>query len=594
MQEKQLALARQIETEVTDYLTHPVSLTSGEIFSQQKLTKRISLFENHTYPTGKFDKQGNYKYWYDIQTSRIDSEVKNIDFDTKNVEAYSPITLDEVPNVIVNLKLSEYLRDTGQAEEINSAIEEGSGWGNIVWKKVKGRSERVDLKNFYVINQVARSLKQSPVIERHQLTQSEMREKGANWKNLDKILKDSGQKIYKSDVESTQQDTTMPMYSVYERNGEVSIKDLKEFTKEFTKEITVDGDENKYTFAKVIGVGTEGTSGGVKIKHIVFAQELSGLDNSDIYKEYHRGRYKGRWWREGLFELLFDCQVRANEIGNQISQGLQYASKVLFTGEDKQIIQNVITDLKNGDYIRSKDLRQVAVRMEGFDQLMADWNKTIELANEIANSREVVQGITPASGTPLGTSQMLNANANKLYDFLREKLAIPFKELFEEEIIPDLIESIKIEEVLRLTGDSKMMDRMRELIIENWYIQNLVILGPHTKEMADTLKAEKMKEMGKKKDLFIKEFKKAFDNYKPRVSVIITGENTRRLEERDSFIQFVPMEADPIRRTALIEEGMRRSGIDVGGLPKTPPEQLQGLVGTERKPALATKEDATT
>ena len=587
MEDIKIALAKQIETEITDYLTKPVSLTSGETFSQHKLVRRISLFENHTYPTGKFDKQGNYKYWYDIQTSRIDAEVKNIDFDTKNVMVYSPFEVDEVPSIIVNLKLSEHLKETGQAEEINSAIEEGSGWGNIVWKKVKGRSERVDLKNFYVINQVARSLKQSPVIERHQLTQSELREQGKNWRNLDKVLKDSGQRIYKSDVESTQQDTTMPIYSVYERNGEVNLKDLKEFT----KEPVMEGDENKYTFAKVIAVGTEGTSGGVKIKYIVYAKELAGLNNGDIYKEYHRGRYKGRWWREGLYELLFDCQVRANEIGNQIAQGLQYASKVLFTGEDKQIIQNVITDLKNGDYIRSKDLRQVEVRMQGFDQLIADWNKTLELANDIANSREVVQGITPAAGTPLGTSQMLNANANKLYDFLREKLTIPYKEIFEEEVIPGLIETITMEEVLRLTGNSKMMDRMRELIIENWYINNLVAIGPHTKEVAETLKAEKMKEMSKKKDLPIKDFKRVFDDFKPRMATIITGENTRRLEERDSFIQFVPMEADPIRRSALIEEGMRRSGIDVGGLPKTNPEQLQGLAGVERKPALATKED---
>lgn len=584
MEDKKLNLAKQMESEISDYLTKPVTLSSGETYSQHKLIRRISLFETHTYPTGKFDKQGNYKYWFDIQTPRIDSEVKNIDFDSKNVEAYSPLKIDEVPNIITNLKLTGFLKETGQAEELNSAIEEGSGWGNIVWKKVGGGYERVDLKNFYVINQVARTLKQTPVIERHQLSQSEIRERGEKWKDLDKILKECGDKLYKSDVETTQQDTTTPTYFVYERNGEVKLSDLKEFTGEEIQE----KDNEKYVYAKVIGVGNEGTSGGVKIKHIARVVELSGYSNKDFYKEYHRSRFKGKWFREGLYELLFDCQVRANEIGNQISQGLQYASKVLFTGEDKQIIQNVVTDLKNGDYIRSKDLRQVEVQMQGFEQLVADWNRIIDLANEIANSREVVQGITPAPGTPLGTSQLLNTNANKLYDFLREKFSIPFREIFEEWIIPDLIESIKAEEVLRLTGDSKMMDRMRELIVDNWYVENLVRIGVHSKEVAETLKAEKMKELAKKKDLFIKEFKKSFENYKPRVSVVITGENTRRLEERDTFIQFVPMEADPVRRSALIEEAMRKSGIDVGGLPKTPQEQLLGLAGT-REPALATK-----
>jgi len=404
MEKEKSALAKVIEQEISDYFSKTIETQPGVTFSQQAIVKRIGLFESHTYPTGKFDKQGNYKYWYDIITSRVDSEVKNIDFDTKNIEVYSPLKMDEVADTIANLKLHQFLKDTNQEEELNSAIEEGAGWGNVVWKKVKGGYERADLRNFYVINQSARTLNQSPVIERHQLTSTEVRARD-KWQHIDEVLKTCGQNIYKSNVESTQEDTTTPIYTFYERNGEVSLHDLKEAMGETPAE----GDKDKYVFAKIIGAGTEGTAGGVKIKYLVFAQNLDGMTNSDIYKEYHRGRYKNRWWREGLYELLFDCQVRANEIGNQIAQGLQYASKIIFTGDDKQIIQNVITDLRNGDYIRGQNLRQVEVRLQGFDQLANDWNRTLELANEIANSREVVQGITPASGTPLGTSHRRGA-----------------------------------------------------------------------------------------------------------------------------------------------------------------------------------------
>ena len=51
--------------------------------------------------------------------------------------AYSDAKIDELPCLIVNLKLKEYLRETCQAEEINSAIEEGSGWGMSVEKNKK-------------------------------------------------------------------------------------------------------------------------------------------------------------------------------------------------------------------------------------------------------------------------------------------------------------------------------------------------------------------------------------------------------------------------------------------------------------------------
>ena len=68
---------------------------------------------------------------------------------------------------LTNLKLKEYLRETGQDEEFNDAIEEGSGWGNLVWKKVGKKYERCDLKNLYVINQTAQCLDESPVIEQN-------------------------------------------------------------------------------------------------------------------------------------------------------------------------------------------------------------------------------------------------------------------------------------------------------------------------------------------------------------------------------------------------------------------------------------------
>lgn len=568
---KKPALAKIMEREITDYLTRDVSLSKDNSFSQAKLVRRIGLFEAKVYPSGKFDSQGNYKYWYDIISPRADSEVKNVDFDTKNIEAWSPRKIDEVPNLIVNLKLSEWLRLNGQAEELNSAIEEGSGWGNIVWKKVKGNYERADLRNFYVINQTAQSLNDSAAIERYQMTQSDIRKVGKNWNYLRNVLSKCGQNLYKRDVDSVQEETTMPIYSIYERNGEVCLADLKAYR----QEEVLPGDEDIFVYAKVIGAGTEGTSGGaVKIKYIVFAQE-----GKNPYKEYHRGRYKGRWWREGIYEILFDVQVRANEIGNQLAQGLQYAAKTIFRSDDVKLIQNVINDLKNGDIIKSKDIQQVEMTMQGFSELANEWNRIIEIANDLANSREVVQGITPASGTPLGTTQLMDINATKLFDFIREKISIPLRELFEEEVIPKIVSTIKVEETLRLVGDSSLMQRLREMLVEDWYIENLINLPPHSPEVAKTLKDEQMKKLGTKA-IFLKEFRQRFEGYKAYASVVITGENVDLPGKAATYSTFIGLEQDPVRRSYLIEKAMRTLGIDVGELPRSTPEQLAGVVPT--------------
>ena len=565
---QETSLRKVIGQEIQQFLTEEAESSGGYSFSQHKITNRITLFETHTYPQGKFDSQGNYKYWYDIISPRVDSEIKNIDFDTKDILAYSSRKNDALPCLITNLKIKEYLRETGQAEEINSAIEEGSGWGNIVWKKVKGGYERVDLSNFYVINQTAECLDETPVIERHQFTAPDLRAKMDVWENVEETMKECNTKTYKTDIGTQEQDTTVPYYEIYERNGEISVKDYKEQQ----GEKAVKGDEDKYILAKVIGAGTKGNQSGVEIKHILFCEELKGKKMSDIYKEYHRSRYKKRWWREGIYELLFDLQVRANQIGNQIAQGLELASKTVLRSGDKLIVQNILTDILNGDIIKSEDLSQVVLRMDAFDQLAAEWNRVLELANDLTNSREVVQGITPTSGTPLGTTQLLNQNAGKLFDFIREKLAIPFSEIFEKWVIPELVKDLKGQEILRLTGDSDMLERLHKVVVDDWYLQNLVILPPHDKEMAETFKAEKMEELKKRPELLMKATEKMFDGFKPHISVIITGEQLNLSADLQDLMGFIGLEQNPERRSAMIEMAAKKKGLDFGSLPKSEPQ----------------------
>jgi len=567
--EKASALKSQLENEIRQYLTEPVPISEDEPnYSEHKLKRRISLFENRIYPTGKFDKQGNYKYWFDINTPAINSEVKNVDFDTRDINIFSNRKSDQLACIIANLKIDEYLRKTGQAEEINSAIEQGSGWGNVIWKKVNKSYERLDPKNTFIINQTAFCVDESPVIERHALLASDVRKKEKVWDNIKEVLTDVKSNTYKPEVGVTDVGTTTPYYEAYERNGETCLKDLKEATGEEVAE----GDENKYVLGRVIGFG-KSTASGVTISHIVFAQELKGKKMSDIYKEYHRGRYKGKWWREGLYELLFDLQVRANQIGNQIAQGLEFASKTLFTTPDKLIMQNIITDMKNGDIIRASSFQHVPVRMEGFEQLMQNWNMIISLRNEISNSQEIVTGEN-SPNQPFRLGALLNQNANKLYDFIREKFSIPFSEMFEEWIIPEHVKDLKTQDILRLTGDSQMLKRLCMMIVDGWYLENLVTFPPHTNEEAMTLKQQQAEQLMARPDLLMEGIKIVMADFAPHATVDISGEKMNVDSDLQTIGTFVGLEMDPMRRTALIEEAMRLKGLDVANFPKSPPQPL--------------------
>ncbi|MCH7535398.1 MAG: PKD domain-containing protein, partial [Bacteroidetes bacterium] len=171
----------------------------------------------------------------------------------------------------------------------------------------------------------------------------------------------------------------------------------------------------------------------------------AGLHEGDIKKKLRDAGWKGEkikyalrkidGRRTGMYEILFDIQTRANEIGNNIARGLEWSSKTIFRSSDPIIAQNILTDMNNGDIIKSKDLQQVQTRMEGFDQLIADWNRIMNIADKLANSFEVVTGESLPSGTPFRLAERLNVNANKLFDFLREKLGIAFQDVIEEWIL---------------------------------------------------------------------------------------------------------------------------------------------------------------
>lgn len=551
----------KIEKEISNFTSGSSEISPGVQFSQWNLARRILLFANQVYPTGKTDSQGNYKYWFDITSPRIDTEVKNVDFDTSDVIAFSKPKKDATAVFLTNGRLKEWMRENGQATVINDSIEEFSDWGNVVWKKVKGGYEKVDLKNFYVINQAARTLNDTPATERHQLTQSQLRAKKNVWDSdvIDSLIEKNTNRDTSTTKDGNPERKESPYYEVYERNGEVSLSDLKEAQ----EKRVLKGDDTIFVLAKVV-MPKEGDD-------VLFAEEISEMP----YREAHRGRYNGRWWREGIREKLFEIQTRANEIGNHIARGLEWSSKTIFSASSRTAAKNILTDMQSGDVLRDADIKQVDVRMHGLDQLIADWNRLMTLADQLCNSYEVARGETMPSGTPFRLGAMLSIAAGKMFDFLREKLALGLKDVFQDWILPDLIKEMKGSDILRITGNADYIKRFYEIAAEGWYRRNLWNIGSHTPEQAEVLKEMKIVEWGKSEGDFAKMTKRIFNDFKPRVQIIITGENVKMASDLETLSTFANMEVDPIRRTALIEMAMAKKGIDVSMLPKSTPEMLQ-------------------
>lgn len=542
-------MLKKIIEEIENYKDNSYEMLDGYNFSAFKLLRRIGLYKAQVYPKGKLDSQGNYKYWFDVISPRVYSEIKNIDFDTNDIILYSDVKSDGMRLLLANVAMKEYLSRSGQAEKLNEAVEQGSEWGNVVWKKVGKDYKILELNNLMVLNQTAKTLEDSDVIEYECLISSDLRKMKGIWddKAIDELIKSNKPGTNKSS----------PEFYIYERNGEVSEKEYNEANGKSG------GDENKYILAKVIVGGTERE----KPTQILFCETI----DEKPYKEYHRSTYCGRWLRMGLYEILMDIQTRANEIGNQIARGLEWASKKIFTTPDRLIAQNILTDLQNGDIIKTTSLTSVDTRMVGLDQLLADWNRLMSLADSLANSYEVVTGENLPARTAFKLAAQQNMNANKLFDYIREKLGIAFQPVVTEWILPDLLKDLKTQKIIRLTGETGGLNQYYEAVVNDWYNSNLLSFPPHDEQMAIDIKMQKLQEIMKSKEAIVELEKDMWKNFYPRVRVSITGENYALETELDTLNSFITLEQDPIRRTALIEMAMLKKNIDVASLPKTPP-----------------------
>ncbi|MCK4825243.1 hypothetical protein KA005_56365, partial [bacterium] len=554
---------------ISNYLSRKIEVSGGVFFSQHKTINRIFKFKNRDLSGSKLNPDLSYDYYFDIISPRADSEVKNLRFDTKHILAFSQNPRKDFPAVFIsNATLKSWMADNGEDLKLKSAVEEFVGNGNICFKKVKGGYETADPLNTYVTNQKAETVDDLDLIERHEMTASQIKEMAAWDQDIaDQVIKDLGNKTFTAAKLTTPIESSSKKYEIYEYTGEVNEKEYNQI-KGFEE-----GDEHNYFLAKVIVAGLQ--KGGRGKKFTLFAERLKGK-LSDHYIYAHRGRYEGRFWRVGMYELLFDHQIRASEIGNQLARGLEWASKVIFRSEDSRVMQNIRADLDNGDVVITKDLSQVDVRMRGMDQLILDWNRVQEDADKLSNSFEVVRGESMPSGTPFRLTALIDANAGKMFTLLRQKITLPYKRVFREWILPELVKDLKGEDVFRFVGETEILDQLRELMVNSWYVQNLAAIGPHTKDIADAIKAEKMDEL-RQFDPVIENMKEVWKGVLPRLFITITGENSDAADNIQDMVQLMQLEQDPVRLAFLLDSVYKIRGIPVPPQPEEAPAETQLL-----------------
>lgn len=551
-----MKILAQIKNEVKQYLTGSVVLPSGESYSEWKLKKRVFQYKNRYYPTGKVNELGEVEYWFDLITPRVYAEVKNTRIDSKYFMFWSvnPVA-DFAATYILNTNLVDYMARTDRASELNNAVEDFSSDGSVLWRRTSNDYDKCDMLNTYLTNTLARTIDETDVIERFYLREHELRQRSGIYKNVDNVIKNCKSMSFRPTAEKTkvtEQET--PLYEIWRRTGLVSEAALFEARGESG------GDKDKFILATIIVAGLNENEKEQDKEYVLYAEELGYEKMSDVFKEAHRGAYKGKWWREGLTELLFDVQTAYNEISNEIMRSIPWNTSAIFRSADLRTFQNVREALDRGTVLNSADLQQVQVSARITEALRMR-EEILREADTIANSYEVVRGITPASGTPLGTTQMMNENANKVFDFLRKKLAIPLRAIYRDIVLPEMVKELRGEDIIRITGSTQALDQFREMAANVWFNSNLLAIGPHDQATKQALIQEKIAELADR-DPLIKNAPEIWKEILPRIQVTIVGENYNT-SEQEAIFTMLNFEQDPVRRSFLLDYIYASRGIPV-------------------------------
>lgn len=567
-----------------DFLHTPVDIAPGYKFDQLATVKQAQMTYAGKFSSGNKDEMG-YKYFYNLVKPRVKNAAKNLDVDTKdiNIRATSPENYYKA--WIMRRDMKQWLRKRDFGVVLNDMVMLTPKYGTFVLKKVGGKEivRRVDLKNLKN-DPTCNSLAESQwIIEDHFYTPVELRKEVARGWYEDAITKaiDS----YRATKKENYVDNHIERDNV---QGDAQYIHVKEFCGEVPKKfITENENDTGFILATMIVIspdgGTKTQAGEEERKGLVlYKRELKEIP----YKEVHFDREEGRWLGVGLAEDLRDMQILKNEQINQVVLGLRLANLILFQTNDETIARNVLTDLVNGDIIKAKGtIERINTTNIGLgtDQVISQEINTI--VNDLSNSFEVTTGQNMPSGTPFSLGALINQNANKLFDFYREKIGLFLQDVFEEWIIPELSKDLNKEHLLEITDKEEMqwiIERMTQSTTWDTIKRFVLTKGRRPTQAEVDLAAQVIEERLSAGENMFLDIPKDFYNFEKTVEVDITGESldkSAQLTTLSSLLQILgqnpEMAEHPITQEILDLSG--KASIDVQRGVKTAPAAPQAM-----------------
>jgi len=461
-----------VRKERSSWETATAFITDKVAFNMRNLIRQLR--KNYW---GVFDQPndpitGKKKTWVPLTESMVESVVKNIDLDTKdiNFRAKNPSAIgltrcvrSIVKNYLDRMDFGEHL----DMFERNLAID-----GTAVWKTLERKDEEtgkvelqilpVDLLNIY-IDPTAPSIKEAYRFTERSLMTAEEIKQMKDWMNTDQVFGKEGVPRVDSMLwgAGTQSFSSNKYVDVWEMWGKVP-KSLITGQKD---------DEQTDVEARIVISGLE--TGNANL-HLL--EQNPGVRP---YEEAWYTRINGRWYGKGIAEKLMMLQLWMNTTVNLRINRAYIAQLGIFkikkgSGITPQILQKLVSNgaitVNSQDDIEQLEVQEAGPTSYQDEQSAYDWSQ------KNTGAFEIVQGDNNPASTSATANAIQNTNAQSQFTLIKEGVGMFLQRWMKRQALPIILKRTTMGEVIRAVGDPDEIRSLDELMVNQ-------LLAKHLTEM---------------------------------------------------------------------------------------------------------------
>lgn len=424
-----------------------VEMPGGYDHDLVSVLRRIDCYYNGQFFESNRYEGGIRRNFFNITKPACDVATKFIDLDTKNILVYSTEAEQEWKVWLMSRDLKQWMKEKKFAEFLNDISFQLPKFGHFVCKKTKGGWKRVNLSNLR-LDPATPTMEESPfVYEVNLMSVRDVREMEWDEEEVERLIAQNDSVSH------------VAIYECYELNKDSGEKKWhRSFRGGFLRKNTGNGSVSETPESQINN--KDEYLPGV----ILFEDDLDELP----YREIKWEEVSGRWLGQGFGEYLFDNQIRTNEIENTKSRGLSLAALKIFQTSDELIGRNVLTDMENGDIIKSSSgISQVDMTNHALSDFNEAENRWDMNTVQKTFTSDITRGEDLPSGTPLGVARISAAMVDSYYSIKRENIGLFIKRLLTEDVIPAFKKDRSKEHMLRFFGSDKEVGKLYRAIAES-------------------------------------------------------------------------------------------------------------------------------